>query len=1188
MAGPLRTRSRPAPPLTIDRDTPEEQTTAAQGGPLGGLAAELAIGLVRRRAAGLTVGAADDPEEGAADDLARRMLGSEEESCGCSSGGGEPCTCPPRGDGTIRRKPAGAPTSVAPRDLALSGGQPLSHGDRRFFEARTGADLSGVRLHDNTGTAAAARQIGALAFTRGSDIGFAAGAYRRDNPTGRSLLAHELAHVVLGHSAIRRREDSDFAAEHEFAEQRRMEEAERKRRHQAWVGGAEEHRLRDLPEQSKTIAAERERIGMALLAQQSAAIDAAAAGQGWLMSEMSAKGYAGPGLAEIKQAWGNALVAAASVRPPRPGEPPSPEAKVVALEAVPVFYDALDAFATAAEAAQHAHVTSINTRLRNEYQAALDRYNERKRADEITVRGTAGDLGAGGFRGGLALSRGAPPREPTYLSEPPAISGKVAAARARLYAADSVEQWDEIARDVEGLAAGFSKLIVSSLPVESEVRRGAQYLEELGGRLEAFEKEQPSAVRIPAIFYPLDKVVEQPGKPVVVEAIPWQFYLVNTRLTPPGQQLKPDGEWQLIDLTSTKRFVNTTSASDADTARLQRGDKVDPPVGLFGELNSKLRFPEGRLYFVMPSGQPYVLETTEPWEWSDFLTAIGVALAAIALVAAVIATGGAAAPAAVAFYAGLGAAAAGIGSTLAGMHEKSKHGILTGKDVDEAMISIGIDLLNIVSLGVSRLVTLPAAAARLGMTGTRFVVLQRAALAVKTGVVAADVYQAWSFTTGFLSALNALEADTRLTAEERKRMRGQLVRRALLTGALLAVSLKGDVQDAVRAGRTLRIAHVENDGSLVVRPDTEPALHPHPSTGHPDVAPHAQVQGPVHRTADRTGAAIKVGPQSHGLAVAGRGRTRDLYFCSDVCTPIVHKLEAILATLPENHPLWGIVRDMLRRARGGQRGLRRGTMTPEAGDELASQIAADIARHSRQDEMFAALVNTDAAVLRSRAAEIRRRLARDVSAQELALSEQAQRQKANRGMRTGDDPETLARARSPIETDILGGLGIEVVKRPSRGAQKLEWDTGNFSHTYAEALVPGLPRGLAAEVHVTLPDGSVGRADRVQFIYDRTGTVIGAHVYEIKPNTPENLARGQQQANDYAAGLRAKIEGDLRAAGKPIPTTAEDGSPLYATHVVPYDQERMMAVLRAIRMGKSDAADMARLEAIARAVFSGG
>ena len=98
---------------------------------------------------------------------------------------------------------------------------------------------------------------------------------------------------------------------------------------------------------------------------------------------------------------------------------------------------------------------------------------------------------------------------------------------------------------------------------------------------------------------------------------------------------------------------------------------------------------------------------------------------------------------------------------------------------------------------------------------------------------------------------------------------------------------------------------------------------------------------------------------------------------------------------------------------------------------------------------------------------------------------------------------------------------------------------------------------------VTLPNGTAGRADRVGFIRDADGDRIGAYVFEIKPDTPDNIARGQEQVQGYVDGFRAEIEAELRAAGKAVPTTAPDGQPLYRGVVVPYNYEAMMAVLRA-------------------------
>lgn len=79
---------------------------------------------------------------------------------------------------------------------AVSGGQPLSNEERAFFEPRFGVDFSRVRIHTDGPADTAARAVGALAYTHGSDIVFRESQYRPHTHAGRQLLAHELTHVV--------------------------------------------------------------------------------------------------------------------------------------------------------------------------------------------------------------------------------------------------------------------------------------------------------------------------------------------------------------------------------------------------------------------------------------------------------------------------------------------------------------------------------------------------------------------------------------------------------------------------------------------------------------------------------------------------------------------------------------------------------------------------------------------------------------------------------------------------------------------------------------------------------------------------------------------------------------------------------------------------------------------------------
>jgi hypothetical protein len=97
----------------------------------------------------------------------------------------------PFGDAPLagRAPPAVAAALRAP-------GRPLDTVVRAAFEPRFGTSFADVRVHADAAADAAARAIGARAFTLGRRIAFAEGAYAPETPAGRHLLAHELAHVA--------------------------------------------------------------------------------------------------------------------------------------------------------------------------------------------------------------------------------------------------------------------------------------------------------------------------------------------------------------------------------------------------------------------------------------------------------------------------------------------------------------------------------------------------------------------------------------------------------------------------------------------------------------------------------------------------------------------------------------------------------------------------------------------------------------------------------------------------------------------------------------------------------------------------------------------------------------------------------------------------------------------------------
>jgi hypothetical protein len=65
-----------------------------------------------------------------------------------------------------------------------------------------GADFSNVNIHTDSEAAQMNKELGAQAFTHGSDIYFNSGKYNAETTGGKELLAHELAHVIQQNEGI--------------------------------------------------------------------------------------------------------------------------------------------------------------------------------------------------------------------------------------------------------------------------------------------------------------------------------------------------------------------------------------------------------------------------------------------------------------------------------------------------------------------------------------------------------------------------------------------------------------------------------------------------------------------------------------------------------------------------------------------------------------------------------------------------------------------------------------------------------------------------------------------------------------------------------------------------------------------------------------------------------------------------
>lgn len=123
-----------------------------------------------------------------------------------------------------RKAVAGTPRSVPPVSIP-SGGAPMQEEVRQLMERRFHTSFADVRVHTSSSAGRAAVDLGARAFTRGTDVYFAPDQYQPRSQEGLQLLAHELTHVLQQRTGRYRPEGQ---AHHGAATQAQLEtEAER-------------------------------------------------------------------------------------------------------------------------------------------------------------------------------------------------------------------------------------------------------------------------------------------------------------------------------------------------------------------------------------------------------------------------------------------------------------------------------------------------------------------------------------------------------------------------------------------------------------------------------------------------------------------------------------------------------------------------------------------------------------------------------------------------------------------------------------------------------------------------------------------------------------------------------------------------------------------------------------------------
>ena len=80
--------------------------------------------------------------------------------------------------------------------VGSGGGSPLAPDVRADMESRLGHDFGDVRVHSDSAAHDSAKAVNAHAYTVGSNVVFQRDAYDPSSTAGKTMLAHELTHVV--------------------------------------------------------------------------------------------------------------------------------------------------------------------------------------------------------------------------------------------------------------------------------------------------------------------------------------------------------------------------------------------------------------------------------------------------------------------------------------------------------------------------------------------------------------------------------------------------------------------------------------------------------------------------------------------------------------------------------------------------------------------------------------------------------------------------------------------------------------------------------------------------------------------------------------------------------------------------------------------------------------------------------
>jgi aminoglycoside phosphotransferase (APT) family kinase protein len=368
-------------------------------------------------------------------------------------------------------------------------------------------------------------------------------------------------------------------------------------------------------------------------------------------------------------------------------------------------------------------------------------------------------------------------------------------------------KYDEAFDAYTALVRGLDRWIIDTLAkkVDGPAQDASKRLEYMGAMHDELKKiESHKPVRIQAVFHPAAIYKEAQR----IKEVPLSLYY-----------WKEKDHWILRDLTNPKNAFE-------DKEPFEPGD-TEPPKKLFEKLDHKTHFPKGIIHYQIPFGHGGQLATTERRTLSEWLTYIGLGVAAVGLT---LASFGTAAPtvAAVGTYVLAASSLIGAGAALAHAVEESQHGHLSDGALALDIAQVVAGVMGAGSLASGRIMMDARAASMAGKAwvGPLATLSKWAQAGYKPLTImriGADIATVPLASAEIAKQLDEIEASG-APPDEKSRLKALLLAQGAATVGLVGLSIKGDLPNLAKGkplyfyveheGGPIVAAHVEKPGNL--------------------------------------------------------------------------------------------------------------------------------------------------------------------------------------------------------------------------------------------------------------------------------------------------------------------------------------------------------------------------------------